>query len=216
MDTNFLKLCLITNRQTSPISLYKDIILQAIKGGITSVQLREKSRDITQILPIGLELKKILDRYNIPLIINDYPDIANEIDAAGVHLGQSDLSAQSARKLLGPNKIIGLSIESFSDLEKANKLNCIDYVAASSVFISQTKSDCKTIWGLVGLKKIAQKSKHPVVAIGGINQNNIGDVIRSGAKGVAVISALHSNNCHKESAEALILEIDQAFGGMYV
>lgn len=216
MDKNFLKLCLITHRQTTQISSYKEFILQAIEGGVTSVQLREKSSNLDQIIDVSLEIKKILDRHNIPLIINDYVEIAKEIDADGVHLGQSDLSPESARKLLGPKKIIGWSIDSFSDLKKANQMSCIDYVAASSVFKSETKFNCKTIWGLDGLKKITQQSKHPVVAIGGIHQNNVRHVIRSGAKGVAVISAIHYNNRPKQSAEALILGIDQALGAVHV
>jgi len=210
MIEDHLKLCLVTNTQTTPFFLYKKFILQAIEGGITSVQLREKSKNLTQIRDIALELKGILSHYKIPLIINDYIEIAKEIDADGIHLGQSDLAPSDARQLLGPNKIIGLSIESFEELEIANQLTCIDYIAASAVFPSKNKSNCKTIWELSGLQKITQKSKHPVIAIGGINDCNIQHVIESGACGVAVIDAIHCHHNPKEAASHLIKKINQS------
>ena len=203
-----LKLCLITNAQTKPFSLYKEFILQAVEGGVTLVQLREKSKNLTQIRHMALELKAILDPFNIPLIINDYVEIVKEIDADGVHLGQSDLSPYDARQLLGPSKIIGWSIETLEELEIANQLTCIDYIAASAVFRSKTKSDCKTIWGLDGLQKITRKSKHPVIAIGGINQRNIKKIIDNGASGAAVISAIHCQHDPKKAAYDLITEIN--------
>lgn len=208
-----LKLCLVTNVQTTPFSLYKKFILQTIEGGVTLVQLREKSKDLTQIRRMALELKAILAPFNIPLIINDYVEIAKEIDANGVHLGQSDLSPYHARQLLGPTKIIGYSIETLEELEFANQLTCINYIAASAVFSSETKSDCKTVWGLEGLKKITQKSKLPVIAIGGINQRNIQSVINNGAMGAAVISAIHSQNDPKRAAYDLITAINQSIKG---
>jgi thiamine-phosphate pyrophosphorylase len=205
-----LKLCLVTSIETKPFSLYKEFILRAVEGGVTLVQLREKSKNLTQIRHIALELKAMLDPFNIPLIINDYVEIAREIDADGVHLGQSDLSPDAARQLLGPSKIIGWSIETLEELEIANQLTCIDYIAVSAVFSSKTKSDCKTIWGLDGLRKIAGKSKHPVIAIGGIDQQNIQHIIDNGASGAAVISAIHCQNDPKKAAHNLITEINQS------
>ncbi len=202
-----LALCLVTNAQAKPFSQYKEIILQAVAGGVTLIQLREKSKNFAQVRQIALELKAILAPLKVPLIINDYVEIVKEIDADGVHLGQSDLSPSDARAILGPNKIIGWSIESFEELEIANQLTCIDYIAVSAVFPSKTKPDCKTIWGLDGLLKITKKSKHPVVAIGGINQQNICDVIDNGASGAAVVSAIHCHNDPKEAANQLISEI---------
>lgn len=205
-----LTLCLVTNIQEKPFSLYKEIILQAVAGGVTLIQLREKSKNLTHIRQMALKLKTILNPLKIPLIINDYVEIVKEIDADGVHLGQSDLSPTVARKILGPNKIIGLSIESLEELEIANQLTCIDYIAVSAVFPSKTKPECKTIWGLDGLLKITQKSKHPVIAIGGINQQNIRDVIDNGVSGAAVVSAIHCHRDPQKAANHLIKEINQS------
>ncbi len=209
MIVNQFRLCLVTNMQTIPFPQYKEFILQAVAGGVTLIQLREKFKNVTQIRDMALALKAILDPVNIPLIINDYVEVAKEIDADGVHLGQSDISPYHARQLLGPTKIIGWSVETPEELEMANQLTCIDYIAASAVFPSKTKSDCKTIWGLDGLQKITQQSKHPVIAIGGINQQNIRSIMEHGASGAAVISAIHDQKNPKKAAHDLIMEINQ-------
>jgi thiamine-phosphate pyrophosphorylase len=187
-----LKLCLVTHRKNQPVDSYINFIIQAIQHyGVTSVQLREKNLSQTEVFTFARDLKSVLKPLHIPLIINDYVEIAEAVDAEGVHLGQSDISPTEARKLLGPDKIIGWSIESFSELVEANKLTCLNYVAASAVFPSATKTDCKTIWGLDGLKEIVENSKHPVVAIGGINFSNLEKVMAQGVCGVAMVSALH-------------------------
>jgi thiamine-phosphate pyrophosphorylase len=210
MIKNHLTLCLLTNAQIESFDLYKEFILQAVEGGVTLIQLREKSKNLTTIRRMALELKTILDPVNIPLLINDHVEIAKEIDADGVHLGQSDCSPAEARQFLGPAKIIGWSIETLKELEIANQLTCIDYIAASAIFPSQTKSDCKTIWGLEGLRKITQLSRHPVIAIGGITQHNIQQVIDQGADGAAVISAIHCHDNPKKAATHLITEINKS------
>jgi len=184
-------LCLITNTQYPFSHAYLDFILQAVKGGVTSVQLRDKSASPSEIHCTALALKSCLAPFNVPLIINDHLDIARAVDADGVHLGQSDHSPIDARKLLGPNKIIGLSIETQQEFEIANSLTCLDYIAASAVFPSATKTNCKTIWGLDGLKMLTAQSKYPVIAIGGITLSNTKTTIEAGAAGIAVISAIH-------------------------
>lgn len=209
MINHHLKLCLVTNMQATPLPLYKNFLLKAIEGGVTLVQLREKSKNLAQIKQTAVELKEILAPYKIPLIINDHVAIAKEVDADGIHLGQSDLSPTEARELLGPNKIIGWSVESFEELEMANQLNCINYIAASAIFPSETKPDCKTIWGLDGLQKITLRSKHPVMAIGGITQKNIRSVMDSGASGAAVISAIHGQDDPKKAANDLYQSIER-------
>lgn len=204
MKRDDLKLCLITHMQHTPFSRYKEFILQAIAGGVTLVQLREKSKSLSDVRELALGLKALLQPLNVPLIINDHLTIAKEIEADGIHLGQGDVSPVEARQLLGPDKIIGWSIESMTELEMANQLTCIDYIAASAVFPSQTKTDCKTIWGLSGLQKIVKKSRHPVVAIGGIDASNIQQIINKGACGAAVISAIHASPDPKRAALELI------------
>lgn len=187
-----LKLCLVTNILDTPMPKYLAFVEQAIKGGVTMVQLREKSKDYQEIKARALALFTLLKPLNIPLIINDHLDLALEIDADGVHLGNSDLPVILAREKLGYNKIIGVSIESMEDLDNANKLP-VNYVAASAIFPSTTKLDCKIFWGIDGLKTIVDNSLHPVIAIGGIKSEHIKEIINTGAKGVAVISSIHDS-----------------------
>jgi len=204
MNINTLKLCLVTHIQHQSISQYKHFIREAIQGGVTCVQLRQKEWSDSQLKQLALELKSLLHDLNIPLIINDYIELAIEIDADGVHLGQTDLSPTAARKILGPQKIIGLSVETMAQVELANQDEFIDYIAASAVFHSRTKPTCHTIWGLDGLTQVIKKSKHRVVAIGGINLTNIKDVWNTGVHGIAVISALHDAINPKQTAELLM------------
>lgn len=211
MNITTLKLCLITHPQHCN---FEYLVLQAIKGGVTSVQLRNKTNALSTTQALAVALISLLRPLNIPLIINDNIDLAKAVDADGVHLGQSDRHPVEARQILGPDKIIGWSIETYEQLEQANQLKCIDYIAASALFSSKTKPDCKTIWGLEGLTNIAQISTHPVVAIGGINSSNIRDVMRAGACGAAVISAIYDHPQPEQAARALITEINQ--GAFYV
>ncbi|MBA3662034.1 MAG: thiamine phosphate synthase [Gammaproteobacteria bacterium] len=209
MNARSLRLCLITNLQDQSFSLYQSLILKAIRGGITSVQLREKNKNLFELKQLALQLKAILYPFKIPLIINDHVEMAKSVNAEGVHLGQSDYSPHEARKILGSTKIIGWSVETLTDLEIANQLTCIDYIAASSVFFSKTKPECKTIWGISGLKKITKISIYPVIAIGGINSSNIQMIMESGACGVAVMSAIHTLDPYQAAAD-LIGTIDHS------
>ena len=178
---------------------------QAIAGGVTAIQLRDKHHSRNAVRDSALRLKSLLNPLNIPLIINDDVTLAQEVQADGVHLGQNDLSPEDARAILGDDKIIGLSVETVEQLHKANQLTCIDYIAASAVFPSTTKHDCVTYWGLAGLKTMAELSTHPVIAIGGINLENITAVIQHGAVGVAVSSVLDHHPL--STAQKLIKEL---------
>lgn len=188
-----LRLCLVTNILDTPIAEYLAFLEKAIEGGVTMVQLREKDKNHKEFIKRALALSKFLKPLNIPFIINDHANLAIEIDADGVHLGNSDESVAIVREKLGPKKIIGISIEFMQDLERANKLP-VNYVAASAIFLSRTKLDCKTFWGIEGLKKIVDNSLHPVIAIGGIGPEHMKDILNTGAKGVAVISAIHNSH----------------------
>ncbi|CDZ77996.1 Thiamine-phosphate synthase [Legionella massiliensis] len=190
MTTEIYKLILVTHRQAQPLDAYLQFIEKCVTSGVSSVQLREKDASPFFLLDYASRLKKLLDQYQIPLIINDNLELALEIDAHGVHLGQTDGSPALARARLGPDKCIGLSIESEDDLTRANACE-VDYVAASAVFPSSHKTNLRTIWGLDGLQSLAKRSIHPLIAIGGINQQNLGKVMAAGAQGVAVIGALH-------------------------
>ena len=202
-----LKLCLITNITTQSIPEYIEFITEAIDGGVTMIQLREKSTNYTEIRLKALALQNILKPLNIPLIINDLVELAVEIDADGVHIGNQDMSALKARKLLGPNKIIGLSAESVENVESANKLP-IDYITASAIFPTKTKSNCKKFWGIEGLKEVVKKSTHPVTAIGGINITHSKDIINTGAVGIAVISSIHDATNPCKAARTFITNME--------
>ena len=191
MQRHQLKLCLVTHVTTTPFNEYKKFLLQAISGGVTAIQLRDKTASRNALYRMAAELKELLSPLNIPLIINDHVDIAKAVNAEGVHLGQTDGSSQAAHDELGPDAFIGLSIETLDELDKANLMPWINYIGASAVFQSHTKTNCKTIWGLDGLRALVLKSIHPVVAIGGINEHNIQKTMACGVCGVAVIGAIH-------------------------
>lgn len=183
-------LTLITHKNDIPIDQYLRFIHHCAIAGITALQLREKQASYQECLELGRQLKPILADFHIPLIINDNVALAIELDADGVHLGQTDMCPIVARKQLGDDKIIGVSIDSKENLQTANNLP-IDYVGIGAIFPTETKQNVTTIWGLDGLTAIASQSKHPIVAIGGINESNAQQVIQAGAQGIAVISAIH-------------------------
>jgi thiamine-phosphate pyrophosphorylase len=203
-----LKLCLVTNWSNHSTHKYQNFISEAVRGGVTMVQLREKGDDIIETRKRALALQETLKGTGVPLIINDNVHLAAEIDADGVHIGQQDMNVDLARKILGPKKIIGLSIESFSELEQSNTLNNINYVTASAVFPSKTKPECKKIWGLAGLQLLSKHSRHPITAIGGIKHHNAFDIMRTGTHGIAVIGAIHDAKDPYESSLKLKEIID--------
>ena len=125
----------------------------------------------------------------VPLIINDRIDVALAVGAEGVHVGQDDMPYEAARAIMGPHAIIGLSVETWEDVEEAEKLDC-DYLGVSPVFETPTKTDTKGAWGLEGLTKIKAYSRHRLVAIGGINMTNAAEAVRAGADCIAVVSAI--------------------------
>ncbi len=189
-DNFFYKLMLVTDRKQMPLDDYLRFIKSCASGGITSVQLREKHLSTQACLSFGQKLKEILDPLNIPLIVNDNIELALQLNASGVHLGQTDGDPELARKQLGPDKIIGVSIDTEDNLIKANHLP-IDYVGIGAIFPTTSKSNITTVWGTSGLNALSHQSKHPIIGIGGINENNAIEVLTSGAQGIAVIAAIH-------------------------
>ncbi|EOX4849558.1 thiamine phosphate synthase, partial [Vibrio alginolyticus] len=133
----------------------------------------------------------------VPLVINDRVDVALAVDADGVHLGQSDMPAEIARQLIGPNKILGLSIETEEQLAEVNSLP-IDYIGLSAIFATPTKTNTKKHWGIDGLKMALETTSLPIVAIGGINESNIPQLSATGVHGLALVSAI----CHAEDPKA--------------
>ncbi|WP_034625208.1 thiamine phosphate synthase [Desulfotignum balticum] len=167
------------------------IVADAVRAGIACVQLREKTASTRKFLNQALALKPVLASAGIPLIINDRVDIALAAGADGVHLGQSDMPYDAARRLMGSNAIIGLSVETWADVEAAQNLD-VAYLGVSPVFATPTKTDTRSPWGLDGLARIRAYSRHSLVAIGGLNAANAKEIIRAGADAVAVVSAICS------------------------
>ncbi len=165
------------------------VVAQAAEAGVCCVQLREKTADTRTFLNRAIRLKALLSHLGIPLIINDRVDIALASGADGVHIGQSDMPYEKARQLMGKDAIIGLSVETWEDVETAQDLN-LTYIGVSPVFATPTKTDTKAPWGLDGLARIREYSRHALVAIGGLNSVNVPDVVQAGANAVAVVSAI--------------------------
>ena len=180
---------LVTGRGLCSPRPLEEIVLQAVDGGVAYVQLREKDVSTRFFVQEAKRIKKFLSSYKIPLIINDRIDVALACGADGVHIGQEDMPYAIARKLMGPKAIIGLSVEDWGDVEESQKLD-VDYIGVSPVFPTPTKTDTKGAWGLSGLAKIKAFSRHPLVAIGGINESNAREVIAAGADCIAVVSAI--------------------------
>lgn len=189
---------LVTDRSLIGDRSLSDVVEQAVQGGVTHVQLREKSADPQIILQMGYELKKILDRYSVPLIINDHVEIAKVLDAAGVHVGQEDMPYMQAREMLGPRKIIGLSVTTLAEAQSANQWD-VDYLGVGPIFTTTTKLDAAPVLGVQGLREIRASSHHPLIAIGGITHKNCVE-INTMVEGVAVVSALCAASDPKQAA----------------
>jgi len=166
-------LYLVTDRELFPGIKLAEAVEQAILGGVTMVQLREKNVSSRDFYTVAMEIKEITDRYNVPLIINDRLDIALAIDAAGLHVGQDDLPARVARRALaGTGKILGVSAATVAEALQA-QVDGADYIGAGSVFTTGTKKDVRPI-DRDELIRIRQAVNIPVVAIGGINEHTAG------------------------------------------
>jgi len=188
---NALKLYLVTNRSLSLGRPLEEVVSQAIAGGVTMVQLREKETPTGEFVELARGLKRLLQPHGVPLIINDRVDIALAVDADGVHIGQSDMAYADVRKLVGKDKIVGLSVETLKEVELANQLD-VDYIGISPVFATPTKTDTAAPFGIDGLREAVKLSLHPTVAIGGMNKTTAQAVMETGCDGIAVVSAISS------------------------
>lgn len=193
---------LVTHTQALGSEAYTDFIHTCIQGGVDAVQLREKHLPYADLLDFGKTLKTCLDACSIPLIINDHVALCAELDTAGVHLGQSDGDVSAARKRLGKDKIIGLTVDNLEQLKTANQLP-IDYIGIGAIFPSQSKPNVQTHWGITGLCQALALSKHPIIAIGGIDTQNVSAVWQTGVHGIAAIAAFHQAACPETAARIL-------------
>ncbi|MBK1696471.1 thiamine phosphate synthase [Rhodovibrio salinarum] len=168
---------------------FEEVVLAAIEGGVTVVQLREKDADTRVLLEHALRLKALLEPRGVPLIVNDRIDVALAAGAAGVHLGQDDMPASIARRLVGEDMLIGLSVSDRVEADTANP-DIVDYVGIGSVFPTGTKADAGEAIGPDFAAKLRRRVGLPAVAIGGINQTNLGQLRGTGIEGIAVVSAI--------------------------
>lgn len=202
MNKAALELYLVTDSLLCRGRDLVDIVLQAVAGGVTMVQLREKELCTRDFIAEAKALKSHLAPLGIPLIINDRVDVALASDADGVHIGQSDMPYADARRLLGGGKVIGLSVENFDQIVEANALD-VDYVGISPVFATPTKTDTSAPFGLDGLEEAVRISVHPTVAIGGMNLSTASSVMGRGADGIAVVSAIMAAEDPRRAAAEL-------------
>ncbi len=196
-----LSLYLVTDK-SDDVEKFLRTIEEAIKGGVSVVQIREKTADTLDFYNLALKVKRITTQYNVPLIINDRVDVALAIDADGVHVGQSDMPCDVTRKLVGPDKIVGVSAATIEEAKKAEK-DGADYIGTGAVFPTATKDDAPKITKK-DLKEIVDSINIPVVAIGGITLDNAHELTDTGIKGLSVVSAIMSSDDPKKSSEKLL------------
>ena len=191
-----LSVYLVTDRGLSRGRELVDVVLAAVRGGVTVVQLREKDASARETLELGRALLARLRPLGVPLLVNDRVDLALALGADGVHVGQSDLPPEVARRLLGPEALLGLSITGPEDLLTLDPA-VVDYAGVGPLFPTASKADATPALGLEGFARLRRQLPVPVVAIGGITPANASDVIAAGADGVSVVSAI----CSAEDCE---------------
>ena len=192
---------LVTDRRNKTDEEFLNIIEEAIKGGTTIVQLREKTASTKEFYDLALRVKEITSRYGVPLLINDRIDIALAIDSEGVHIGQDDMPADIAREIIGEDKILGVSASTVEEAKKA-EIDSADYIGSGAVFPTATKDDADSV-SKEELKEIVDSIDIPVVAIGGITVENAHTLKGSGIAGFSVVSAIMSAEDPKEASEKL-------------
>ena len=193
-------LYLVTNSDNKTNTQFLKIIEESINGGVSLVQLREKTCSTLDFYNLARDVKKITTKYGIPLIINDRIDIALSVDADGVHIGQDDMPMTIAREILG-DKIIGVSASNLDEALKAEE-DGADYLGVGAIYTTNTKNDAKSV-SIDELKIISKTVNIPVVAIGGINHNNANELINTQIDGISVVSAIMNSKNPLESAKRL-------------
>jgi len=198
----WLRLYLVTDEASLRGRTLADVVLAALDGGVSCVQIREKRLDARDFYAKACALMDLLAPRGVPLIVNDRVDIALACGAHGVHLGQSDLPVHRARALLPAHVFIGWSVETDEDVERAHALP-VDYLGVSPVFATPTKTDTAVPWGVEGLRRVRARTGLPLVAIGGVNADNASGLLDAGADSLAVVSAICAAPRPDEAARAL-------------
>jgi thiamine-phosphate pyrophosphorylase len=201
-------LYLVTDPELARGRALTDVVAAAVRGGVTLVQLRDKNADGRALLEAARALKTLLDPHRVPLIVNDRADVAYAA-GAGCHVGQSDLPAEAARAILGPNAILGVSLDE-PDQSRNIDGDLVDYVAYGPFAPTATKVDAGDPVGAEGLAAVRKRTMLPLVAIGGIDVGNVAEAVRAGADGIAVVSAIVAAADPEAASRELRAAIDAA------
>ena len=204
---SMLRLYAVTDRSWLGNQTLAQQVEQALRGGATCVQLREKELNDTDFLAEARELKALCARYGVPLIINDNVELALEVDADGVHVGQEDMDARDVRGLIGLDKILGVTAKTVEQAQKAQQAGA-NYLGSGAVFGSTTKLNARPMTKEL-LQSICESVQIPVVAIGGIHRGNIAFLAGTGIRGAAVVSGIFSAVDIAEECRILRAEIDK-------
>ncbi len=189
VDPGRLRLCLVTDRNLSRGRPLVEIVAAAVRGGATMVQLREKDIGTRAFVEAARALKTMLAEAGVAFIVNDRVDVALAVGADGVHVGQSDMRVDDVRRLVGPDRIVGLSIDNVEQIRRGDAEGA-DYLGVGPIYAQSTKADAAPPLGVVGLRAARALTTKPIVAIGGITPDNAAAVLEAGAQGLAVVSAI--------------------------
>lgn len=203
------KLYLVTDQQACQQKDFFKVVEAALKGGVDLVQIREKELTEPEFYHKTLLLKELLDKYNVPLMVNDSISVAIQAQVAGIHVGNSDISPVNIRQFWSGCEILGYSLETLDQL-KSDNAAIADYIALSPVFSTTTKTDTITEWGLEGIRQVRSMTHKPLVAIGHIDKLNAKEIITAGANCLAVVSAICGAADPEKAAAEIRNEIEKA------
>ena len=206
MNREALRLYLVTNRYQDSLQSFLEKIETACRSGVTIVQLREKNLTTNQYYQLAKEVKEITDAYQVPLIIDDRLDVCLAVDAAGLHIGDDELPVSVARKVLGPEKILGVTAKTVKRALEAEEGGA-NYLGTGAIFPTTTKENAP-ITLISTLKTICQRVTIPVVAIGGLTSENIDQLIGTGIAGVAVVRDLMQAEDIEAKTQAFLTKLD--------
>ena len=201
LDKDSMILYVITDRSWLGEQSLEEQVENALKGGASFIQLREKDLSFDKFLNQAKKIKRLTDKYQVPFVINDNVEITIKSDADGVHIGQDDMNATKVRTILGEDKILGVSANTVEDAKLAEE-NGADYIGVGAIFGTNTKKDADTV-SMDTMKEICNSVSIPVVAIGGINESNVLDLKASGIDGICCISAVFSKKNIYEATKNL-------------
>ena len=206
MNREALKLYLVTNRYQDSLECFLEKVETACRSGVTIIQLREKNLTTNQYYQLAKQVKEITDAYQVPLIIDDRLDVCLAVDAAGLHIGDDELPVSVARKVLGPEKILGVTAKTVKRALEAETWGA-DYLGTGAIFPTTTKENAP-ITLISTLKTICQTVAIPVVAIGGLTSENIDQLIGTGIAGVAVVRDLMQAEDIEAKTQAFLTKLD--------